>query len=127
MKEKRLSDILKSTPYGQGTLGDFLHEEYIEEVIVPHLLENSVSVPLCNVGDKLYYICTVPGFHSVVECVVEAIQTHTNGREIYYASSSMSKERLFKEDFGRIVFTDEEEAHKALKDYEQNEERGNTQ
>lgn len=103
---------------GTMSLDDFSEiDEEITADIADYLLAHNVMVPICNVGDTLYYnIITVSDFYSVTECTVDAIQMHTNGKQIYYVSSNSSKEknRIFKEDIGRIAFFSKEEADKAL-------------
>ena len=55
-ERQRLVELVKSAPYGTGTLGEYFNKSYIENCIVQHLLDNGVIVPPVKVGDTIYYI-----------------------------------------------------------------------
>lgn len=120
-ERERLIELLEDVSCTQYKGDIIVHSEMDidnEEInrIADYLLANGVVVPLCNVGDKLYNICTTPWLYGVIEYTVDAIQIHTYGGEIYYASTKVSKERFFKEDVGQTVFFKKEEAEKALEE-----------
>ena len=113
---ERLIELIKSVPYGTGTLGEYFNKSYIETCIVEHLLENGVIVPPCKVGDSLYYILEDG---EIIMDIVEAIYINQYGdtcSELKIPSyiQGMMCKRLPLESVGQIAFLTKEEAQAAF-------------
>lgn len=108
-------------------LKDTLHEwecdvqfETISE-IAEHLIENSVVVPPCKVGDTVYYTEDI-GIQTSLEIVEYIVENITIGikpsRCILYCKTKKRgfKDRFFNNSFGKTIFFTREEAEQALKE-----------
>lgn len=88
------------------------------EVVADYLLDNGVIVPLCKVGDYLFYPWVYGGISGIAILEVDAIKVYVEGRSLVFfknPESDMPMLSYFREeDFGRTVFFTREEAEKAL-------------
>ena len=111
-KKDRLIEIIKSIPHGMQTFGDVAENLYIENVMVKHLIDKGVDIPLCKPGDVLY---------SIVDCTHRPEKIYVTSVHMYKKYDSITalskgqREYVFEDnDFGKVVFYTEDEALEAL-------------
>lgn len=88
------------------------------EALADYLLANGVIVPLCKVGDYLFYPWVYGGISGIAILEVDAIKVYVEGRSLVFfknPESDMPMPSYFREeDFGKTVFFTREEAEKVL-------------
>lgn len=110
---ERLIEILCNKPYGKSS-----YEEFAD-----YLLEHGVIVPPCKVGDMLFALWSVPTESKYVIYAAEVVEIRTSKRNCRETTTFLLEPLSYRgrckeyriDDFGKLVFTNKEEAEKALK------------
>ena len=113
-ERERLIELIRFG-YGKGRANENVKQ--IEETIADYLLANGVIVPPCKVGDTVYNIdgeCVSDSV--VIECKIDECATGFKSQTYY------GEEMEFDDyEIGKCIFLTREEAKKALKERQTNE------
>ena len=118
----RLTEILRKAPLCGFTVDDYYSVSTIEK-LADHLLANGVNVPPCEVGDMVYRVSFV---HKNVSALrVEGFLRNLASWKVHCTAFipawlGNKKEHIYISfsEFGKTVFTDPNEADKALAERE---------
>ncbi len=122
-ERKRLVELLETAPLADITLGEYFNKPYIENCIVPHLLDNGIVVPPVKVGDMLFALWSVPTEAKYVIYSAEVVEIRIAGRNCRQTTTFLLEPLAYrgrrkeyrKDDFGKLLFTNKEDAEQALK------------
>lgn len=95
----------------------------IYEIEADHLLANGVIVPPCKVGNMLFALWSVPTESKYVIYAAEVVEIRTSKRNCRETTTFLLEPLSYRgrckeyriEDFGKLVFTNKEEAEAKLK------------
>lgn len=96
--------------------------EFEKLLLADHLLANGVIVPPCKVGDMLFALWSVPTEAKYVIYSAEVVEIRTSGSNCRQTTTFLLEPLAYRgrkkeyriDDFGKLVFTNKEEAEKAL-------------
>ncbi len=105
----------------QGNLRECLRTGF--EFSADYLLENGVIVPHCKVGDMVFALWSVPTEAKYVIYSAEVVEIRISGRNCRQTTTFLLEPLAYRgrrkeyriDDFGKLVFTNKEEAEQALK------------
>lgn len=110
----RLTKLLEEAPpeYEKG-----------ERAIAEHLFERGVIAPPCKVGDMLFALWSVPTEAKYVIYSAEVVEIRISGRNSRQTTTFLLEPLAYRgrrkeyriDDFGKLVFTNKEEAEQALR------------
>ena len=99
------------------------HKRTIYDIEANYLLENGVIVPPCKIGDMLFALWSVPTEAKYVIYAAEVVEIRISGRNCRQTTTFLLEPLAYRgrrkeyriDDFGKLVFTNKEEAEQALR------------
>lgn len=122
MKDReRLIELINFAFNGVGAEKN--KDKKVAEIVADYLLKHGVILPPCKVGDMLFALWSVPTESKYVIYAVEVVEIRTSKRNCRETTTFLLEPLSYRgrckeyriDDFGKLVFTNKEEAEKALK------------